>query len=943
LDAGTIVDLMGDPQPFSLVAQGPDAILIYSTNRDAKDDPGGVIEEIEGKIKQLAALHPFHVALRVPHAAALGDLAANVSSLNYKQFTVENVGSDKIRISSSRQPDCNTWKNFLSDIRRLAWQPTPESPVQKLFYLNGSDVASALGGGVSSPGAGGGSSKGSESASGQGGESGKSSGGGESSGGADSGSQAGTTVNVNVGTTANPSGQASGKTATAKGAKSKTGSSSGQPAGTQQSVTANAAGGASNASPSKSAPGGAPSAAQPASTSAAPAGSDFLVFSEATPGNDAAVTEKKRILAQLDMPHPEMLINVWSMQASSTAQEAITELSHSLQHEVTSHNEALQESIGKGWAFLRSQITQPGDFFDPYFWKYIASRYIADSPAPNRAAGSNARAAQEYIDLHVGKQMDPAVRKSLGACENTEYCLGYTGIFQPLQPRLTDLLLTVIAAKSPAEVTDLAINQMEGVSASTTPYEISPEVIAPQKEVKELIRSLALDRVKMKSTIAEITRDKGCEDADLAAIVSEYAKDQHRQPLFLECFRDRVKNLLQPAKAASELPSSLGLLRAAVADFLFNYKMAQQYPHEFDAYYLIQSAQALNTALNPFAEAFNRDVAAYQRFLRAEIELKKEDLNKRCFLKKWLRLDKPTFFNNGLITVRTISGKETVVDTVTQSYLDVTAQPSISDLVKAVEQAQGGGSASSAIPNVIARSLTGNQAEVLVGALSAMQSTQAKIGRELMIDVTPRALSGASSAELELKMHVGETAEPTLYSGGQSAGNDNFSRVATHDTTTKVRVDSLKIFEISSFSALLQRSRSRFPLVPPLVELPYIGTIVGVPIPGAKEYHSSTAVLSAIVVPTAADLAYGLAFVDDHVVAEDQSKCDQQKLPVCSLRGAVALADLNHQPIRNFHKAMLNCLATEMRTPFAEAMPVGNKPDEACTNLSFNTVLRGPQ
>jgi hypothetical protein len=79
-------------------------------------------------------------------------------------------------------------------------------------------------------------------------------------------------------------------------------------------------------------------------------------------------------------------------------------------------------------------------------------------------------------------------------------------------------------------------------------------------------------------------------------------------------------------------------------------------------------------------------------------------------------------------------------------------------------------------------------------------------------------------------------------------------------------VDSIKLFEASSFSAIVERSRSRFPLLPPFVEIPYIGTFAGIPLGTDKEFHSSTAIVSAYVVPTAADIANGLRFVADLVV-----------------------------------------------------------------------------
>jgi len=52
-----------------------------------------------------------------------------------------------------------------------------------------------------------------------------------------------------------------------------------------------------------------------------------------------------------------------------------------------------------------------------------------------------------------------------------------------------------------------------------------------------------------------------------------------------------------------------------VANFLFNYKIATEFPHEFSSYDLGQSAQALNTALSPMVDAFSRDIRTFQTFL----------------------------------------------------------------------------------------------------------------------------------------------------------------------------------------------------------------------------------------------------------------------------------------------------------------------------------------
>src|SRR5580658_10149996 len=81
-------------------------------------------------------------------------------------------------------------------------------------------------------------------------------------------------------------------------------------------------------------------------------------------------------------------------------------------------------------------------------------------------------------------------------------------------------------------------------------------------------------------------------------------------PPRFECFRQVVVE--EFGNADHNQPSALGVVRAAIADFLFHYKLSQQYPHEFTPYYLSQSAQATNAALDPFIDAFERDLAAYQ-------------------------------------------------------------------------------------------------------------------------------------------------------------------------------------------------------------------------------------------------------------------------------------------------------------------------------------------
>ena len=207
-------------------------------------------------------------------------------------------------------------------------------------------------------------------------------------------------------------------------------------------------------------------------------------------------------------------------------------------------------------------------------------------------------------------------------------------------------------------------------------------------------------------------------------------------------------------------------------------------------------------------------------------------------------------------------------------------------------------------------------------------AAQAQIGRQLTLDITPHSLPGASSAELEVKLWAQEDSPPALYKdGAASSQNDSLSRVARHNVFTRVRVESVKLFEVSSFSALVQRPRAKVPIIPPLVEIPLIGDLIGLPLPGAKVFHRSTAIVSAIIVPTAADLGFGIEFTDDHAVVSDGRSM--------SFRTLTSTRQLpwSQQKLWQFNQAKANCFATRAQTSIA-----GTASGPSCGSLTFASL-----
>lgn len=674
---------------------------------------------------------------------------------------------------------------------------------------------------------------------------------------------------------------------------------------------------------------------------------DMLVYSN-DDGSDRGFFERNRLMAVLDLPRPEVLMNIWSMQVSTHDPRTASMEAESASELISHNNEALENSIEQGWEFLSKKM-KIGDYFEPNFYRYVTQKFV-ESESYIDAADSAAPALNAGNDGAIGQD----ARGRWGWCKPEQYCLGFIHAFEPVRPTLTNILLTIMAANQSQEVAKGTIDAMESPSGEfrddksfSTPTHActacdDKDSDVDNSRVNHFDRCMK-DELKYLKTLKEQSAIDDCELNDRIWLLSQIGAHKE-EALHLRCFAEQSNQSFGPAAGQQSTYSAtrVGLLRAAVADFLFNYKWATQYPHDFIPYDLTQSAQELNAEFNPLVLAFNRDVKAFTQNLETELQCK-HDANKTSSADPlaWFKKGDETFLNDGMISVRGISGLESVVDTVTQSFFDATNPPTLTDLVKSVSDAEKN------IPGVLKTNLTANEAAVLLGALNSVQPAQAKIGRELKLDITPHALAGASSAELEVKLTADESGSPTLFKADKQS-EDTLSRVAKHDTNTRVRVESLKLFDVSAFSAMLQRPRSKFPIVPPLFEVPYFGSFIGLPLPGAKVYHRSTAIVSAIIVPTAADLAFGIEFSSDRICGDDigtsegSLNCNRANSPY----------DFGSLALRSFHKAMVQCFASGGSTPYAGkivAMAQAGNPlgDSLCPRLSLvdpslNQLTVGP-
>jgi hypothetical protein len=592
-------------------------------------------------------------------------------------------------------------------------------------------------------------------------------------------------------------------------------------------------------------------------------GDDLLMFTSESDADDQAIHELKRWVSTIDVPRPEISLLAWSAQVTSGKPDDINLASARIRSAVSGFNDRLQSAIEQGWWFLeQSRKRNPDNFFAPNLNDYLSKKYVWSPPGttPMRAASN---------------------------CGESQYCLGYTRIFKPIQPSLSSMLLALIAAQpnrsldNARALRDDFVNcmehrqtcqepkpalQQEGMNGlnidgqqSVVRRPMRPQgvnkVVSPRKlERQQDTRTQTIEQIEqaasdlydfdLKTPPPTAAEENTCESNDLKLMQYEQEQNEQHQdqqgqgfrpsPGF-SCFREQLHRSMDTGH--------LGELRRDLADFLFQYKSAEYYPRDFVAWNQVASAQALDTNLDPLIVAFNRDLSVYLRHIQDQLQA---EIGKD---------KKAKFASDGIITALVVSGNKAKVDTTTQSFFPTPPTLSARDLVSAL--------GNTATPK-LAPIMTGHAADLIAAAMQAEQRTIARVGRDFNIQITANTLKGASACEMDVELNSGETDKPSLINTTTpgTPSDENLSRVAKHNVNTMVRVDSQKLFEVSSFAAALVHGRS-VPLVPPFVDLPYIGNLARLRLSPSTVYHRSFAIVSAVIVPTAADLANMIEFSED--------------------------------------------------------------------------------
>lgn len=557
--------------------------------------------------------------------------------------------------------------------------------------------------------------------------------------------------------------------------------------------------------------------------------------------------------------------------------------------ELTSaYNEAMSRSLVAGWSYLTKNAV-----FDPAFKAYI----------------SGVSVSIEGQCCYVGQTREEAVKA--GAPRG--YALGYQTMLDPVTPNLVDMLVNIVSRKDPKQTGTDVVDAMEGKLAHILDgAKREPCISSCDLKAVTILKEAPLtdeswcrqrDVEIYKQWVKQIREGNkcagGCNKDNIGIVVPpRLALSCVRRELDDHLFaKQRVEETQQTAgtdaKKSEVLPgpstSTLGQLRAAVADFLYQYKLMVRYPNDFHAYLEPMSADTLDVALLPVVDAFYDDLGVFQEAMQDQVY----DL---------LKAKRISYSSSGLVSMKMIAGTQGIVNSTSQNSFQLSQAASAADVSDAIAS--------------IKTDPTGAASKLI--KLMTPTPVTATLGKELNLTSTVHSLSGAYGMELDLLIDSAESGTPQLVESGATTtkSDDLNSRVTTHHLQTKVRVDNLKLFEVSTARSLVARGQAPWVPLDPYFEIPVLSQLVKKPRKPKGVFTQSLLFINALVVPTAIDLAYGNPITGDTSVGSAQQATPGSPAPSPrTMREAGDLKRLTPNDsrfaIEDYHADFIRCLSSQ--------------------------------
>ena len=415
--------------------------------------------------------------------------------------------------------------------------------------------------------------------------------------------------------------------------------------------------------------------------------------------------------------------------------------------------------------------------------------------------------------------------------ELLEETLGYTTALDAGRPSLsmTDILLRINAAKEPVDNYNEVAKELCELFQGT--------------DYQDYITSLQKNAKKGKIPIPfENFLRLGLLQGNLPS--PQPAKNDQSQPSCEGNIKDQKS--VQSAKLENLTR------RRAVLDFALQYANLRNNPNDFDPQSLQQSAESLNTLLDPLVEAINQDVS--DLFIQPTLE------RIQAIVRKYRHVQ---YAEVGKTRVATLNGSKSTVASKSVSTFEGNPPLRLNELLQEVNAVSA--NTEGVVPDIPitvgAQTIPAKLLVDVVAALSKDTSTWRELTSGISLDVTPSVLYNSASAELEIDFTIGPkdvTAEIERNSGENAR---KLSRINQNTVQTKVYVNTLDIFALSTFNSqtTVDGGRGYVPIIGPVWKgifssIPIFGELFSWRNPPQNVQHQSILLTNSFIVPTALGL-----------------------------------------------------------------------------------------
>jgi hypothetical protein len=291
----------------------------------------------------------------------------------------------------------------------------------------------------------------------------------------------------------------------------------------------------------------------------------------------------------------------------------------------------------------------------------------------------------------------------------------------------------------------------------------------------------------------------------------------------------------------------------AVIEFLQAYSVTKTNPKGFNPADLQSSASQLDGLLSPITNALNQDIEEY--FIRPTIHRIKKIVG---------RYRNVEYAEVGRTTVIGLNGLPSMVSSTTATTFDEPTPLRLNNLINDAAQVKPGVDklfpAAQSIPLAAGAPIDASSAISILAALSKEDVRWRAMASGITLNITPTVFRDRTAALIDVALTIADPAKTNVSHSEQNPLRTP-ARISQSTLTTKINVNTMDLFAISSFNNQTTVTGRRWyvPLVGPVWEgvfgdIPVVGNLFSPIRPPINVQHQSIILTNTLIVPTAMGL-----------------------------------------------------------------------------------------